>query len=288
MALTKQWTNRGHSSAGGPHKTNGLVRLIVVDLYHVTQLHGNCFPNLPLLCSWHGPQGTSFLWELKEGSGAAARGPLHLRSKSVQVARGHCSTQGYHLSADHPAAETQHVGLSNTSGTCLCLLWPLARCLPSPMVKVSKLLEVVPIMEAAQRQQETNVGSSPSPGVWFILKDPSTFLLPPLHSIFPSQCLLCWPQAPGTDTETTTFYWLFNQILQLLRWDPDQKVWWLLPWSHPGWDTGVGNLVAFPPPSVIRGMFHTERLSHYWDTGGWDLTRRKWTLACRYIQCDSR
>ena len=41
----------------------------------------------------------------------------------------------------------------------LCCLSLLARGLPSPMVKVSKLLEVVPIMEAAQRQQETNVGS---------------------------------------------------------------------------------------------------------------------------------
>ena len=84
MALTKQWTNRGHSSPGEPRMTNGLVKLTVLDMYRVSQLNWNCVSQTSLSCvvpGWHGLQGTSFLWELKEGRGTAAMAPLHLRSQ---------------------------------------------------------------------------------------------------------------------------------------------------------------------------------------------------------------
>lgn len=154
MALTKQWTNRGHSSPGGPCVTNGLVRPTVLDMYRVSQLNWNCVSQTSLSCvvpGWHGLQGTSFLWELKEGRGAAAMAPLHLRSQCRWPEATAALTVIICLQTIQLLRESKWVCLT-LQELALCLLWPLARCLPSSMVKVSKLLKVVPIMEAAQRQ----------------------------------------------------------------------------------------------------------------------------------------
>ena len=77
-----------------------------------------CFPNLPLPCSSRLAWPTRDILSVRAGRRrwSSSYGAFAFE-KSVQVARGHCSTHGYHLSADHPAAETQQMGLSNTAGT---------------------------------------------------------------------------------------------------------------------------------------------------------------------------
>ena len=60
----KTVNQQGSFRPGALLETNGLVRLIVVGLYHVTQLNGNCVSQTSLsrvVPGWHGPQGTSFL-----------------------------------------------------------------------------------------------------------------------------------------------------------------------------------------------------------------------------------
>lgn len=170
--------------------TNGLVRPTVLDMYTCKPAKLelclkllSCVVQVDMDCRGHP------FCELKEGRGAAAMAPLHLRSQcrwpeatAAALPRIIICLQTIQL-------------LRESKWVCLTLQelafafsdpWPGGT---SSMVKVSKLSakKLSPSWKLLKGNKGQHRFQSIPPGVWFILKDPSAFLLPSVHSIFPSQ-----------------------------------------------------------------------------------------------------